>query len=110
VGRALRTARWKYSVGAPDADRWADAGADRYVEQFLYDLEADPHELTNLIGFESHQEVAARLRQRLIERMVEAGEPAPTIEPAPVQPSGQRRALEGDAHLTLDLYAGQRAH
>jgi arylsulfatase A-like enzyme len=110
VGRALRTARWKYSVGAPDADRWADAGSDRYVEQFLYDLESDPYELTNLIGFESHQEVAVRLRQRLIERMVEAGEAAPTIEPAPSQPSGQRRALEGDAHLSPELYAEQRTH
>ena len=110
VGRALRTARWKYSVGAPDADKWADAGADRYVEQFMYDLEADPYELTNLIGLESHQEVAARLRQRLIERMVEAGETAPTIEAAPSRPSGQRRALEGDTHLSADLYAEQRTH
>jgi arylsulfatase A-like enzyme len=110
VGRALRTERWKYSVVAPDADRWADAGSDYYVEEFLYDLEADPYELTNLIGLESHQEVAARLRQRLIERMVGAGEKAPTIEPAPGRPSGQRRALEGSAHLSPELYARQRTH
>jgi len=32
------------------------------------------------------------LRERLIARMVAAGEGAPIIEPAPEQPSGQRRA------------------
>ncbi|GAB4517103.1 MAG: hypothetical protein Kow0047_28870 [Anaerolineae bacterium] len=91
VGRAIRTHRWKYSVTAPDKDPRRDMGSDHYVEEFLYDLEHDPHELTNLIGLESHREVAAHLRERLIRRMVEAGEAAPTIEPAPSRPSGQRR-------------------
>ena len=27
-----------------------DAGSDRYAEQYLYDLEADPYELRNLVG------------------------------------------------------------
>lgn len=91
VGRAVRTQRWKYGVDAPDKNPLRDAGSDRYVEQYLYDLMADPHELTNLIGFESHQEVAAIMRDRLIRRMVAAGEPAPAIEPAPSKRSGQRR-------------------
>jgi len=105
VGRALRTQKWKYSVVAPGADTREDMGSDRYVEEFLYDLEADPYELTNLIGVESHQGVAARLRQTLIERMVQAGESAPTIEPAPSRPKGQRRVLEGGAKLHPGLYA-----
>jgi arylsulfatase A-like enzyme len=105
VGRALRTEKWKYSVVAPDADTQSDMGSDHYVEEFLYDLEADPYELTNLIGVESHQGVAARLRQRLIERMVAAGEEAPTIEAAPTLPKGQRRVVEGGAKLGLELYA-----
>jgi hypothetical protein len=29
------------------------------------------------------------MRERLVRRMVEAGEAPPTIEPAPVRPSGQ---------------------
>ncbi len=91
VGRAVRTRRWKYSVVAPDRHGWQDPAADRYVEEFLYDLEADPYELTNLIGFESHREVADILRERLIRRMVLAGEPAPIVEPAPSRPKGQRR-------------------
>ncbi len=90
VGRAIRTRRWKYCVVAPDADAWNDPGADRYREDCLYDLEVDPYELTNLIGLESHAEVAARLRARLLGRMEAAGEVVPTIEPAPVRPSGQR--------------------
>jgi arylsulfatase A-like enzyme len=104
VGRALRTRKWKYSVVAPGADTRTDMGSDRYVEEFLYDLEADPYELTNLIGVESHQGVAARLRQTLIERMVHAGETAPTIEPAPSRPKGQRRVLEGGEKLNPSMY------
>jgi hypothetical protein len=91
-------------VVAPDADTRNDLGSDRYVEEFLYDLEADPYELTNLIGIESHQGVAARLCQRLIERMVEAGEAAPRIETAPKRPKGQRRVLEGSAKLDPSMY------
>lgn len=98
VGRAVRTHRWKYSVVAPDKDGWQDAASDRYVEEFLYDLQADPYELINLIGLESHQEVATVMRQRLIRRMVEAGEVEPTIELAPARPGGQRRVFPEEVH------------
>lgn len=98
VGRAIRTRRWKYSVTAPDKAGWEVAGSDRYVEEFLYDLQADPYELTNLIGLESHQELVAELRERLIRCMVKAGEVAPAVEAAPAHPSGQRRvSLTGAA-------------
>ena len=70
VGRAVRTKRWKYGVTAPD----------RYVDEFLYDMEVDPYELANLIDNESHAEVILSMRERLVRRMVEAGEAAPTIE------------------------------
>jgi arylsulfatase A-like enzyme len=91
VGRAVRTQRWKYSVVAPDADGGRVPAAERYIEEFLYDLEADPYELTNLIGLTSHRAVADRLRERLIARMVAAGEAAPTIAAAPERTIGQRR-------------------
>jgi arylsulfatase A-like enzyme len=90
VGRAIRTKRWKYSVYAPDKDPIKDSCSDAYKEQFLYDLQADPYELTNLAGYESHREVSKVLRDRLIQRMVEAGEQAPVITPAEPIPSGQR--------------------
>jgi len=91
VGRAIRTQRWKYSVSAPDKVATVDAGSDHYVEEFLYDLEADPYELTNLIGFQSHREVSDRLKERLSLQMVHAGETAPFIADAPEQPKGQRK-------------------
>ncbi len=90
IGRAIRTARWKYSVSVPGASGGSAPGSDRYVEEFLYDLEADPHELTNLIAEEAYADVKADLRARLIARMVAAGEEAPTIETAAKVPSGQR--------------------
>jgi arylsulfatase A-like enzyme len=97
VGRAVRTQRWKYGVTAPDADGVRDAGAPRYVEQYLYDLEADPYELTNLIGFESHAETAAVLRERLLRRMAMAGETPAEIIAAEPRPSGQRRVSAVEA-------------
>ena len=97
VGRAVRTQRWKYGVDAPNKGGGKDAGSDVYVEQYLYDLDADPYELRNLIGLRSHENVAEVMRERLIRRMVEAGEEAPTIESAQQQGSGQRRVSEGEA-------------
>lgn len=87
VGRAVRTARWKYAVAAPELPGGKHSGSDRYVESFLYDLEADPHELHNLVHSRraDHVAVRAELRETLVRRMLEAGEPAPIIEPAPAK-------------------------
>ena len=82
VGRAIRTARWKYSVVAPDGKGWRDAAARRYVEEFLYDLENDPFEANNRVADPVLADVRADLRSRLIARMVAAGEQAPEIVPA----------------------------
>jgi arylsulfatase A-like enzyme len=79
VGRAIRTKRWKYAVSAPDKNPWTDAAGDRYTEEFLYDLEADPHERNNLVTETAHDDVRRELRERLIARMVAAGEAAPEI-------------------------------
>ena len=97
VGRTVRTQRWKYGVDAPHKNGDSDAGSDRYVEQYLYDLQADPYELRNLIGLQSHEPVTEVMRERLIRRMLEAGEERPTIEPAPRQRSGQRSVSEAAA-------------
>jgi len=91
VGRAIRTDRWTYSVRAPEDHEGGGAASDHYVEEFLYDNHFDPHQLYNRIGIESHADVTADLRRRLVRRMAEAGEPEPTIEPAAPVRSGQRR-------------------
>jgi arylsulfatase A-like enzyme len=89
VGRSIRTRRWKYSVYAPDKDGLQDSASERYVEQFLYDLDADPYELNNLIGKPCHHAIAAELRERLLQRIVAAGEVEPVIEPT-LTPTGSR--------------------
>ena len=99
VGRCVRTNRWKYSVYAPEKNGGKDTGSDRYVEEFLYDLESDPYELRNLVGLDSHRDVAAVMKRRLLRRMVEAGEEEPSIEDAPSRSGGQRRVDPGEELL-----------
>ncbi|MEZ4865275.1 MAG: sulfatase-like hydrolase/transferase [Caldilineaceae bacterium] len=100
IGRALRTDRWKYSVSVPGVSGNSAPGADEYVEEFLYDLEADPHELTNLIHQTAYAPIKQALRERLLARMVAAGESAPVIIAAEEQPSGQRRATIQEVRST----------
>jgi arylsulfatase A-like enzyme len=94
VGRAVRTQRWKYSVRANQTDANKAPGAAEYTEEFLYDLECDPYELTNLVGIESHRPVADKMKERLLKRMVEAGEKKPKIIDVPSKPQGQRRVTQ----------------
>jgi hypothetical protein len=86
----VRTKRWKYSVTAPNTELRNEAGSDIDEEAYLDDVHDDTFELTHLIGLESHRSVADRMQDRLIRRMVEAGETAPVIKPAPSRSSGQR--------------------
>jgi arylsulfatase A-like enzyme len=81
-GRAIRTARWKYSVRAPDKTG-QDASSETYAEDFLYDLAADPHEQNNLVDLTQYADVRAELAETLKRRMIAAGETVPTILPAP---------------------------
>lgn len=92
VGRAVRTSRWKYAVEAPDADAWNDPGADHYTETELYDLAADPYELDNLVGLDSHRAVADELRRELLDWLVRIEGAEPAVVRAAARPSGQRRA------------------
>jgi arylsulfatase A-like enzyme len=94
TGRAVRTKRWKYGVDAPgEKGSWAPV----FTEQYLYDLQADPYELANLVASEAHRPVAELMRDRLLRRMAQAGEQRPEIESADVQPRGQRRVSAEEA-------------
>lgn len=101
VGRAIRTSRWKYAITAPKASGWNDASADSYTEALLYDLQADPYELTNLAGLETYRSTADELKQRLLARMTEAGEAEPAIENAPARQQWQRRVSVSELRAKL---------
>ena len=90
TGRALRTPEWTYAVMAPGSGRASVAASDHYQEEYLYNLRADPHQLTNLAGRRDApalvhgfsvppQQAATELRERLLAKMVEAGEPKAEI-------------------------------
>jgi len=81
VGRALRTPHWTYAVSAPGADGWDTSAADRYCEEFLYDLRADPHQRSNLVADPAFIHVRRALADRLAIRMREAGEAPARILP-----------------------------
>lgn len=101
IGRAIRTKRWKYGIRAPgsfeSAAAFTSPTAETMQETFLYDLYSDPHELNNLIDYESHRHLAAALRERLLVRMKAVGEPLPEIiPPDQVRPAGQLSISEND--------------
>ena len=83
-GRAIRSKKWKYSVRAPDTEGWVTmADSDVYVEHYLYDLAADPHEQRNLVWNPDLKSVREELATTLKRHMAKAGEREPTILPRP---------------------------
>jgi len=110
MGRAIRTHKWKYAVDAPKTAKSANGGSDLYVESYLYDLENDPHERTNLVADPAYQDVRAKLSARLVERMLDAGETEPVIEPAPICPPRSRVSQNSYVHFltTSDSYGFSR--
>ena len=56
----IRTMKWKYSV-YPDG------------KEFLFDMEADPHEYENLAGDGAHGDIAEELRKALGKRLADTG-------------------------------------
>jgi len=83
VGRAVRTKRYKYSVSAPDKAGGQDPSSGSYLEEYLYDLEQDPHERENLVRDPGLADVRARRAEPRTRRRGEAGEAEPVIGPAP---------------------------
>lgn len=101
TGRALRTHRWKYGVTADYRHEAPDAVA--YTEAYLYDLDADPWEMVNLIGMESFAPIVADLRARLLAWIGHIEGATPEILPAPEQWSRQLRL---DKRMLMQEYAG----
>lgn len=87
IGRAIRTPEWTYC--AIDPTRSGDDGPNSatYQEFQMYNLSADPHQLLNFVGRResgdwdefSRRTAADELRERLRQRIIEAGEGKPVI-------------------------------
>lgn len=98
TARALRTPEWTCVALAPDANPIRDSYSMHYQDYQLYNNRADPAQLVNMagridppslvhyVGDRSMREVTAQLRERLVERMVEAGEKRPKIDLWPYYP------------------------
>ena len=79
VGRCIRTARYTYSVYAPGVNGGAAAAADRYADDFLYDMEKDPHQLNNVVADPAYVQVKEELRERLLDWIQRAEGTRPLI-------------------------------
>ncbi|WP_297997655.1 sulfatase-like hydrolase/transferase [uncultured Oscillibacter sp.] len=79
VGRCIRTARYTYSVYAPGVNGGAAAASDRYADDFLYDMEQDPHQLNNVVADPAYAQVKAELRERLLDWIWQAEGARPVI-------------------------------
>ena len=77
TGRALRTPQWTYAVAVPHSEKLST----HYNEYLLYDRFADPFQHVNLAGRTDTREISQHLRERLLARIVEAGDPKPVIAP-----------------------------
>jgi arylsulfatase A-like enzyme len=71
------------------AGRWKYAFADTTQEQLLFDLEADPHELTDLSKDTAHQHDLERMHQLLLDHLQATGHASVAsgrFEPMPPKP------------------------
>ena len=81
TGRVLRTPEWTYAVAAPKHEHWKpQPAANEYFEYVLYDLAADPFQHVNLAGTAETRTVAAKLQDRLLQRIAEASGARPSIQ------------------------------
>ena len=79
VGRCIRTARYTYSVYAPGVNGGEAAAADVYADDFLYDMEKDPHQLNNVVADPAYAQVKEEMRERLLDWIQRAEGTRPLI-------------------------------
>ncbi len=65
VGRCIRTQRYLYSVYAPGMNGGEKPSSDLYADDYLYDMDKDPHQLNNLIFEPQYVKIKNELREKL---------------------------------------------
>ncbi|MFI3174741.1 MAG: sulfatase-like hydrolase/transferase [Bacillota bacterium] len=79
VGRVIRTSEYLYGVYAPNINGGAVASSKVYVDDYLYDMKTDPHQLQNVVEDRAYQEVKLSLRKSLLALILEAEHATPEI-------------------------------
>lgn len=81
--RSIRTKEYKYSVAVPTyVAGMTLASSPIYMEDYLYDLNADPDERRNLIKDPNYKQVRKKLKQILLSEMKYAEDKSAIILPA----------------------------
>lgn len=81
-GRAIRTERYMYSVRSAAKEGFLMSSSWVYFEDYLYDMEKDPYQKTNLIKDPAYADVRNDLKQILLSEMQKAGEKRAVIRKA----------------------------
>lgn len=81
IGRAVRTKKYLYAIRAR-GNGYIRHSANVYYEDYLYDMEKDPHQKKNLIKSPEYQRERMTLKEMLINEMERANEKKPIIKPA----------------------------
>lgn len=97
TGRAVRTERYLYAVGAPGAT-YSQPYADEYMETYLYDNERDPYQRVNLVRDPAYAQVRDEMRTRMLAHMKAAGEPDAVIRPMTDSAADQEYFAKISAH------------
>ncbi len=80
VGRCIRTPRYLYAIYAPGVDGGSAPGADRYADDYLYDMDIDPLQLTDVVDDPAYAQAKAELRTQLLDWIEEVEGIRPVIE------------------------------
>lgn len=67
VGRVARTEDYLYAVYAPGINGGEKGAADRYADDYLYDLKKDPWQLNNVVSDPAYAQAKEDMRARLLE-------------------------------------------
>ena len=79
VGRVIRTPQYLYGIFAPDAHGFFCPNAETYADDYLYDMNADPWQLQNVVKDPAYAEIKETLRRELLDWIEKAEHYRPVI-------------------------------